>query len=92
MAKYPDLIISVRKISQKEIPRILEKNPLKLGSIYKHIQDKNPKLCDGTVICNCGDKETSRPEWKHQVRWALQDLKYNGNIDYDKNTKEYSLK
>lgn len=92
LAKYPDRIISLRKISQKEIPKILEKGPSKLAAIYKIIQDKNTNLCDGFVKCTCGDKETGRPEWKHQIRWALQDLSYTGKINYERETREYSLK
>lgn len=66
--------------------------PSTLGPIYKIVKEKHPTYCDGLVKCICGHKETKRPEWKHQVRWALWDLRYNGTLNYSKTSREYSIK
>jgi len=92
LAKYPRKIISLRNIAIRETTTLLKKKSLTLGPIYEEIKKKYSEDCDESVICNCGDKETSRAEWKHQVRWALQDLRYTGKINYSKKTREYSMK
>lgn len=92
MAKYPKKIISLRKDAVKEIPVLLRRKPLTLTPIYDAIKKKHPENCDDSISCSCGNKETSRAEWKHQVRWALQDFRYSGQIDYDVSNREYSLK
>ncbi len=90
LAKYPRKIISLRKIAVREITALLKKKPLTLGPIYKEIKKKYPEDCDESIICSCGDKKTSRAEWKHQVRWALQDLRYAKKIGHNQKTREYS--
>jgi len=83
----------VRKKSKTEIPTLLKKAPLTLKNIFKIIEINNPSLCDDSVMCKCDKRHTSKiPEWKHQIRWALEDLKYHTQkIHYNKKTKTYSL-
>lgn len=54
---------------------------LKTNQIYKHIKSLHPNLCDDDIECTCGGIPNRQPEWKHQVRWAQQDLKYRGEIE-----------
>ena len=58
----------------------------------EHVQNKEPDLCDDTIKCECGGFAPNRPEWKHQIRWAIVDLKYSEKITYSKKTKLYSLR
>jgi len=92
LAKYPTHIRNVRKLAQLEILNILKNGPSTVKNITKIIQSKNKKICDDSITCDCsGRKNSSRPEWKHQIGWAVQDLKYVGEIKFNPNTREYSL-
>jgi hypothetical protein len=39
-------------------------------------QDEHPESCDDGVPCTCGSN--LEPEWRHAVRWALEDLRNDG--------------
>lgn len=91
MAKYSQTIRDVRKFAAEDIPKFLKKSSLTLAPIYDAMKEKYSDNCDKTILCSCGNLTTIRPEWKHQVRWALQDLKYSGVIKYDSKTRKYTL-
>ena len=92
MAKYSEEVRAVRKISKKIIPELLKSKSKGILAIMEHVQNKEPDLCDDTIKCECGGFAPNRPEWKHQIRWAIVDLKYSEKITYSKKTKLYSLR
>lgn len=57
-----------------------EHDPLKTKQIYRYIKELYPILCDDRICCTCGGVKRNSPEWKHQLRWAQQDLKKNRKI------------
>jgi len=91
LAKYPDKMKELRKKTIELIPVLLKQRPLTIVHIFKKIQKKHKNLCDNTIICKCGKESSSIPEWKHQIRWAIQDLKFMKKITYDKEKKQYLL-
>jgi len=91
-AKYSEKIRTVRKISRVIILDILKEKPRAIKEIFVIIRSKNKELCDDKVICMCGRTfGYNWPEWKHQIQWAIQDLKYAEKIQYDKENKIYSV-
>jgi len=89
--KYPQKIIAVRGLARIEIPKILKDNPQNSKFILSKFKEIHSGFCDDEFICKC--KSSPRyPEWKHQVRWAIQDLKYHSIITVDKTTKFYSIR
>lgn len=92
MTKYSKAVSSIRKITRDQLISFLIKKPQTIEEILKFIQSNNESLCDDSIPCVCGKKTGTYPEWKHQVRWGLQDLKYNKKIDRDQQTKKYFLK
>ena len=91
MSKYSDDILEVRKLSRELIPRLLADKSRTLEYLFSSIKNKHSKNCDDKIKCQCGKTNRSNPEWKHQVRWAIQDLKFNKKLVYDKESKLYSL-
>jgi len=91
MGRYPENMRRVRIVAKKEIIEILMKKDYDVSEIIKKIKSKNRNLCDDTIKCVCGDVQTNKLEWIHQVRWALRDLKYQGKIQYDKTSRIYSI-
>ncbi len=91
MRKYPEKIISIRKLARKAIPQILMDVPQKSNFILSKFEEKYSEKCDNNFLCKCKNQSGSSPEWKHQVRWAIQDLKYNSLIQYDNGSETYSI-
>ena len=89
--KYPDEIRKIRKLAKNQIIKFL-KEPQTSSSILKEIKECYPDNCNDDLLCRCGKSVTHSPEWKHQVRWAIQDLKYQSIIQFNQNSKYYSLK
>ena len=81
LAKYSEEVRSVRKITREILVPVLQEKPRNMMQIWKIIKKDNPELCDDEIKCTCGKKEGTAPEWKHQVRWGVQDLKYNKKIE-----------
>ena len=95
MTKYNEETRKIRKLAREFIPKLLEKEPLAAKIIVEKTRVKFPKNCDNSIKCECGGKNqkvSGRPEWKHQVLWAIQDCKYHNKITFDSKTKKYSLK
>jgi len=82
---------TVRLSSKDIILDLLKKSSTNIDTILAAVKTKNKKLCDDNIKCECGKSNRSAPEWRHQVRWALQDLKYTGKISFKKETREFSL-
>jgi hypothetical protein len=91
MAKYSEEVRKVRSVSKKEIPKILKKKPMKILHIIEFVKIKYPELCDDSIKCECGGFAPNRVEWKHQIRWAIADLKYFKKITYSNETELYEL-
>ena len=89
--KYPEKVTNIRGLAKKEIPKILRKKPLTSTFILSRIKETYTEYCDDDYFCQCGKISGKQPEWKHQVRWAIQDLKFNSMIQYDKREMSYSL-
>jgi len=89
--KYSKEIQSIRKESKLQILGILKGKSLEIKEIIKILEDKNSEKYDESVKCVCGKMKGTSPEWKHQVRWAILDLKYTKKIILDENNKKYSL-
>ncbi len=88
--KYSEEIREIRKLAKNKIIDIL-KEPQTTGSILKKIKKFYPDNCNDEFLCRCGKSITVYPEWKHQIRWAIQDLKYQTIIKFDQTSKTYSL-
>jgi len=43
-----------------------------------YIQKSVPHLCDDKVLCEHSGTTNGRPEWQHEVRWALHELQDKG--------------
>ena len=94
MTKYNEETRKIRKLAREFIPKLLEKEPLAAKIIVEKTRVKFPKNCDNSIKCECGgknQKNSGRPEWKHQVLWAIQDCKYHNKITFDSKTKKYSF-
>jgi len=91
MVNYPPHMREVRRKSKEMILEILAKDSSTIKEFYKSIKKTHTKICDEEIKCTCGKNNGTSPEWKHQVGWALEDLKYRGKITYDKKTKLYSI-
>lgn len=92
MTKYSEEIKNIRKISRNIIIEHLKNGPSTVHQIWDLVQTTNKKICNNSVECTCGKNRGTTPEWKHQVRWALQDLKYTNKIGYNNTKQEYFLK
>ena len=90
--KYPKKVTDIRELAKKEIPKILQEEPLTTAFILSRIKERYSKYCDDNYFCQCGKISGRQPEWKHQVRWAIQDLKHYSIIQYNKQKKCYSLR
>ncbi len=92
MTKYDSKIRSIRGITRKEVPKLLKKKSKNIDEIFVHIKKiAGKEICDDNEFCSCG-RLSQRPEWKHQIRWGLVDLKYANRVTFDKNTNKYSTK
>ena len=68
----------LRETFRETVKRLLaDHGPLKTGQIYNHVRRLHADLCDDDIECAYGGE----PEWKKQVRWAQQDLKFRGEIE-----------
>lgn len=88
MTKYDKTLRSLRMIAKEIILEEIKEKPLRLETLYKLIRKKKGEMCDDNIKCSCG-RETLQPEWKHQIRWALYDLKYKKEISLDKESGLY---
>ena len=66
---------SVREAAKDAIPAALVDGPLKMADLYEMMVYVAPELCDDGIPCKHNGKKYAASEWRHQVRWALQDLK-----------------
>jgi len=74
----------MRKTFRSTVRDQLEENgPMTTQKLYSRMEDMHPGLCDDSISCTHGNSK--QPEWKHQMRWAQQDLKHDGQIEYDGN-------
>jgi hypothetical protein len=72
---------SPRERFRSEIPLVLaERGPSKTHQLYSSIRERVPEYCDESILCACGGIARDEPEWKHQLRWAQQDLRKAGII------------
>jgi len=88
--KYPQKIRAVRGLAKIEIPKILKNRPQNSKFIISKFKEKQSGFCDDNFLCKCKN-QSKMPEWKHQVKWAIQDLKYASIIKVDATTKFYSM-
>ena len=94
MTKYNEETRKIRKLAREFIPKLLEKEPLAAKIIVEKTRVKFSENCDNSIKCECGgknQKDSGRPEWKHQVLWAIQDCKYSKKIVFDSEEKNYRL-
>ncbi len=91
MTKYTEEVREIRKLAREYIPKLLKKSSYSSKEIINNVQKKFPKNCDDSVLCNC-QVSKNRPEWKHQILWAIQDCKSKKQLEYNKPTKKYQLK
>ena len=89
--KYDEKTRQVRKLSKVVITDLLkQEGPCMLSKITFRIKKELPDCCDNEIMCTCRER-SSKPEWLHQVQWALADLKSKHEILYDRKTKLYSI-
>lgn len=63
---------------------------MQISKVYLGVRAEFPQLCNDRILCSCGEVIRTDPEWHHQVRWALQDLKFKGLVRYDNLTRRWS--
>lgn len=91
MIHYDEEVKKIRNLVKPLILQLLKSKPRTIEFIYNKTSNNIPEFCNNNIKCECGGKIRKVPEWKHQVRWAIQDLKYTGKISYDKESKLCSL-
>ena len=91
MAKYGGKLKELRVKSRELIPELLTTSSKGTNQIFTEIRKKVPDLCDDKIICQCGRKPKKTPEWQHQIRWAIQDLKLKKVIARDIENKVYKI-
>ena len=91
MTKYGAKLKKLRVKSRELIPELLTTSSKGTNQIFTEIRKKVPDLCDDKIICQCGRKPKKTPEWKHQIRWAIQDLKLKKIITRDIENKVYKI-
>ena len=91
MTKYGGKLKELRTKSRELIPELLATSSKGTNQIFSEIRKKAPDLCDDKIICQCGRKLKKTPEWKHQIRWAIQDLKLKKVITRDIENKVYKI-
>ncbi len=79
----------LRKLCRENLRMMLTK-PSNIQEIYSDVIARFPSECSDANMCTCGGISGTQPEWKHQVRWALQDAKHQGFVSYDRSTKLWS--
>ena len=89
--KYPEKVRQLRSISRKEIPIMLKNGSLSSTEIASKIKTKYISLCDNEIKCACGKNSSNRPEWQHQIKWGILDLKYQKKIKFSEIDGKYSL-
>ncbi len=83
---------TVRGAARQEIPGILGKRGMNTQELYKNFQELRPSLCNDKIRCgkdaykSC---QVNEPAWYHDIRWALLDLIYAGQIYLDKKKHLY---
>jgi len=90
-SKYNENIRKLRKLSREYLIKLLDIGTLNSKEIIDEIKLKFPEYCDDKIICTCR-QGGSYKEWKHQIQWAIQDLKHNKKIEYNKKIRKYSIK
>jgi len=74
----------LNEIFKKTIINVLFTNgPLPLTQILGVVKGQQPHLCDNDVICDHEGMYKGIPEWQHQVRQALMDLRLRGQVKQD---------
>ena len=72
---------SVRVGAKEAIPTALAiRGPLGVSELYEMMLETQPEMCDESIPCEHNGKRYGDLEWKHQVRWALEDLKRHGEV------------
>ncbi len=71
---------SVRTAAKARILRILGHDSMSMHLIYSRFKTLESDLCDDSIDCEHAGVIYGGHEWKHQVRWALQDLKSRGRV------------
>lgn len=74
------------------IPEVLSEAPVDLQHIYNGIKAKFPSDCNDKELCVHQEVFYQYGEWKHLVRTALEHLKKEGTILFDKSDGKYRLK
>ncbi len=88
--KYNEKTRNVRLKSSEFILKMLNEKPHSTLEIIKQIKKDLPSLCDDKIICNCSPS-SKYPEWTHQVRWAVQDLKSKKLVEFNIKSKQYNI-
>ena len=71
---------SVMTLACRLIPTIMPKDRgMSVPEIYEMVKNRLPELCNDDVMCP-HEPDSKRPEWQHQVRWAILTLKKEKRI------------
>ncbi len=89
---YPEEIHKVRSECHSYLPSLLAKKPMNIETIYNNVKETIPDLCNDAILCSCGGLERNEPEWKHQVRWALNELSDRNIVFRDEQSKNWCIK
>jgi len=89
LLKYTEKTRLLRQNCKKIILKKLEKKSSTIAQIYELVKVQLDSFCDDSIKCVCGKKGSKQPEWKHQIRWALSDLKEEKMIFLHKKSGRY---
>ena len=74
------------------IPEILSESPMDLQQIYDKIKARFPLDCNDKELCIHKEVFYQYGEWKHLVRTALEHLKREHAVLFNKADGKYQLK
>src|SRR3990172_2906091 len=62
------------------------------ADIYDYFSTECAELCDDSIPCQCRGRRVEEPEWRHYVRFAIEDSKRRGIIERAKPSGWVGLK
>ena len=65
----------IRESAREFLREALKDGPFETSQLYEGFQTVQPELCNDSLLCECRGRRTDEPEWKDNLRFALDDLR-----------------
>jgi hypothetical protein len=73
---------TLRAVIRAQLSAMLQRGvALQVERIYDLAKQAHPHLCNDGFLCTHRGITRNQAEWKHQVRWALLDLRHQGVVE-----------